>query len=137
MTFGKGRPKITYDKSAKEPTLTVGQRVMVHMPTELQGKTWKFARPFHGPFRVVALTPTNAEVRLIDEPRSDSMFVSLNRIRPCYEELPDTSWRGSTPRKYTPRQPPKDALTPASPPSEQQVYTGPMTRSRTQQQWNS
>ena len=27
------RQKITYDKSAKEPTLTVGQRVMVHMPT--------------------------------------------------------------------------------------------------------
>jgi len=70
---------------------------------EVQGTTWKFARPFHGPFRVVSLTPTNADVRLIDEPRSDSMFVSLSRVRPCYGELPDASWRRSTPKRYIPK----------------------------------
>ena len=50
------------DRHAKERPLTVGQRVMVCMPTEKQGDTWKFARPFHGPFRILSLTPTNAEV---------------------------------------------------------------------------
>ena len=57
--------KSSYDRHAKERPLMVGQRVMVRMPTEMQGKTWKFARPFHGPF---SLTPTNPEVRLVDEP---------------------------------------------------------------------
>lgn len=80
--------------------MKVGQRVMVHMPSELQGKTWKLARPYNGPFRVLKVTPTNAEVCLVGEPKSDSMCVSLTRIRPCYQELLDTSWRGSIPRKY-------------------------------------
>jgi len=130
------RQKANYDRKAKEPTLTVGQRVMVHMPNEVQGTTWKFARPFQGPFRVVSLTPTNAEVRLIDEPRSDSMFVSLSRVRPCYEELPDASWRGSTPKRYIPKQLSKDT-TPSCPSEQQQSYKGPMTRSRTLRSQNS
>ena len=119
------RQKLTYDRSAKECTVKVGQRVMVHMPSELQGKTWKFARPYHGPFRVLNVTPTNAEVRLVDDPKSDSMFVSMTRVRPCHDELPDTSWRGSIPRKYGSR---------PNPPTVQQTasYSGPMTRSRTQ-----
>ena len=57
------RQKTMYDKTAK---LKVGQRVMVHIPSEVQGKTWKFARPFYGPFRILSLTPTNEEVRLVD-----------------------------------------------------------------------
>ena len=80
----------------------VEQRVMVCMPTEIQGKTLKFARPFHGPFRIISLTATNAEVQLVDEPQSKSLFVSLNRVRTCYEELPDVSWKGSLLHKYTP-----------------------------------
>ena len=91
------RQKLTYDRSPKECTVKVGQRVMVHMPSELQGKTWKFARPYHGPFRVLNVTPTNAEVCLVNDPKSDSMFVSMTRVHPCHDELPDTSWRGSIP----------------------------------------
>ena len=87
--------KVTYDKAAKDPELEVGQHVMVHMPNEVQGRTGKFARPFHGPFRILSLTPTNAEVRLVNEPRSKSLFVSLSRVRKCHDELPDHSWRGS------------------------------------------
>ena len=94
--------KSNYDRHAKECPLMVGQRVMVCMPTEMQGKTWKFARPFHRPFRILTLTPTNAEVRIVDEPQSKSMFVSLNRFRTCYEELPDVLWKGLSPHKYTP-----------------------------------
>ena len=51
---------------------------MVHMPGEVKGKSWKLARPFHGPYRVLSLTPTNAEVRLVDRPTSESIFVALN-----------------------------------------------------------
>ena len=91
--------KSSYDRHAKERPLIVEQRVMVCMPTEIQGKTWKFARPFHGPSRIISLTPTNAEVRLVDEPQSKSLFVSLNRVR-----LPDVSWKRASLHKYTPTQ---------------------------------
>ena len=125
ITDKQKHQKSMYDRSAKEPNLEVGQRVMVHMPSEVQGKTWKFARPFHGPFRVLSLTPTNAEVRLVDEPKSQSIFVSLNRVRKCYEE----SWRGSTPRKYA--QIASDQQHRTIPQVVPDSYTGPMTRSRT------
>ena len=129
IKIAQDRHKKTYDRSAKESTLKVGQRVMVHMPSELQGKTWKFARPYHGPFRIIKLTPTNAEVQLIDEPSSATIFVSLSRIRPCYDELPDSSWKGISPSKYVPCKPVSSGC------KENKVnhtpYTGPMTRSRT------
>ena len=73
---------------------------MVYMPNEKKGTTWKLARPFYGPYRIVDITPTNAEVRLIDKPDGQSIFVALNRVRLCYPELPDKSWSGKT-RKRT------------------------------------
>ncbi len=48
------------------------------MPSETQGKNWKLARLFHGPYRVLKVTPSNAEVRLIDEPGGGSIFVALD-----------------------------------------------------------
>ena len=71
---------------------------------------------------------SNEEVRLVDEPQSKSMFVSLNRVRTCYEELPDVSWKGSSPQKYAPTQQPvqpKNTVQGRAVP-----YTGPVTRSR-------
>ena len=136
ISVAQGRQKRTYDHTAKEPTLEVGQRVMVHMPSELQGKTWKFARRFHGPFRIVSLTPTNAEVRLIDEPKSVPIFVPLSRVRACYEELPDVFWKGSSPHKYTPKQQKSTTIQPPTTSNSTFTpYSGPMTRSRTAISW--
>ena len=56
------RQKRNYDQRASEPNLKVGDRVLVYMPHEVRGNAWKFARPFHGPYRVISVTPTNAEV---------------------------------------------------------------------------
>ena len=134
IKLAQQRQKTTYDKSANEASLKVGQRVMVHMPSELKGDTWKFARPYHGPFRIKSLTPTNVEVQLIDEPNSAPLFVSLTRVRPCYSELPDTAWKGTSPGKYTPRTP---QLKPSNQPSTATgaaPYTGPITRSRAAKQ---
>ena len=86
--------KLQYDRTAKDPGLRLGDRVMVYMPSEVQGKDRKLARPFHGPYRVVSLTPTNAEVVLVDLPREPSIFVALHRVRRCYEEMEDVSWTG-------------------------------------------
>ena len=83
--------KHQYDKHSKELTLSVGDRVMVYMPHSVSGKAWKLVRPFYGPYRVLSLTTTNAEVAKLD---SESIFVALNRVRLCYPELPSKSWSG-------------------------------------------
>ena len=89
--------KIQYDHHAKKSEVRAGDRVMVFMPSEVQGKERKLARPYHGPYRVLKATPTNVEVTLIDCPEDPSIFVSLSRVRRCYDEMDDVSWTG--PRK--------------------------------------
>ena len=66
---------------------------------QFRAKNWKLARPFYGPYRILSLTPTNAEIRLVDKPNDPAIFVSLNRIRPCYSELGDKSWSGKATRR--------------------------------------
>ena len=92
--------------------MKVGDRIMVHMPGSVKGKAWKLVRPFHGPYRVVSVTPTNAEVRLVDQPGADAIFVSLSRVRPCYSEMADVSWSGSNKsQKKNKKQANKDVTT--------------------------
>ena len=67
---------------------------MVYMPGDVTGKSWKLARPYHGPFRILILTPTNAEVQLIEKPGNPSLFVALGRLRRRYPEMTDASWTG-------------------------------------------
>ena len=98
---------------------------MVHMPGDLQGKDHKLARPFHGPYRVLKVTPTNAEVVLIAQPKEPSIFVALNRIRVCYPEQTDEAWTG--PQKQRKRKKKAKAV-------EEKLSrpcTGPVTRSQT------
>ena len=121
--------KKQYDHNAKEPKLRIGDRVMVHMPGEIQGATWKLARPFHGPYRVVSLTPTNAEVVLVDKPKEPSIFVSLSRIRLCYEEMPDISWTGPKCKRRYQRKEKKQDATSAQPTNAPLQRSGPVTRS--------
>ena len=57
---------------------------MVFMPAKTQGRDRKLARPYRGPYQVLNVTPTNVEVSLIDRPKDPYIFVSLNRVTPCY-----------------------------------------------------
>ena len=68
--------------------------IMVHFPSQVTGKAWKFSRPFFGPYKVLSLMPTNAEVQLLNAPQDQPIFVSLSRVRPCYEEMSDEIWAG-------------------------------------------
>ena len=53
---------------------------MVYMPREVTGKDRRLARPrYHGPYRITALTPTNAEVKLIENTGDLSIFVAIDR----------------------------------------------------------
>ena len=60
------KQKAFYDRQSKSLPYRVGDRVMVFMPSEVTGKDRKLARPYHGPFRIIHLTPNNAEVQLIE-----------------------------------------------------------------------
>ena len=58
------KQKLFYDRHSAESTYHSGDRVVVYMPREVTGKDRKLARPYHRPYHIVALTPTNAEVKL-------------------------------------------------------------------------
>ena len=120
--------KKMYDRKAKESDLRVGERVMVLMPSETQGKDWKLARPFYGPYRVLKVTPTNVEVCLVDQSKGDSIFVALDRVRRCYSEQGDATWTGHKKkcrRKSKKLIQPDEVETAAVQPTER----GPVTRS--------
>ena len=129
------KQKQQYDKRSKDVKLKVGDRVMVHMKGTIKGKAWKFSRPYHGPYRVVTVTGSNAEVRLVDDPAADSIFVSLDRVKPCYPELPDISWTGHTKRKAHKNKDSKEQDNRSSKNQEEarEPYIGPITRSRSKQ----
>ena len=105
---------------------------MVHMPGTVKGKAWKFARAFYSPYRIITVTPTNAEVRLVDKPDDDTIFVALDRLRSCPGELKDISWTGHS-QKRARRSKKAQSTSASSQPDRQHPYTGPTTRSRAQQ----
>ena len=74
---------------------------MIHMPAAALGKSWRLAHPYHGPYKVSSVTPTNIEAKLVDNVNAKSILVAVNRIKPCAANLPDTTWTGAKKkRKY-------------------------------------
>lgn len=100
---------------------------MVHMPINASGKDRKLACPYHGPYRILAITPTNAKVKLVDCVDDRSIFVALDRLRRCYPELPDTSWTGRQRKTHKRKSKPKVAGDIAST-VPQPKTTGPVSR---------
>ena len=88
---------------------------------------------------MIALTSTNAEVRLISSPKSDSIFVVLDRIRACPAEMTDETWTGlnpARPRCVCKRGQPHSSNTKEQCMSKEREYTGPITRSMTRKPEN-
>jgi hypothetical protein len=98
---------------------------MVLMPSEAKGEKWKLAWPFHGPFRVLTVTSTNAEVRLVDDPKAVPIFVALDQVCICYPELTDVTWTGRSKRRMVMRSKKTNSV------STPHVRAGPVTRSMT------
>ena len=122
----QSKQKKAYDRKANDHHFQVGDRVMIHMPGTVAGKSWKLARPYHGPYRVISVTPTNVEARLVDDVDADSIFVSVNRVRLCPPNLPDNVWIG---KKKHRRSRPQNVV--VERPTER---AGPVTRSMTSAQ---
>ena len=92
---------------------------MVHMKGTVKGME---ILTYHGPYRVVTVTGTNAEVHLVDDPTADSIFVSLDRVKPCYPELPDISWTGHMKRKAHKNNDPKEQDSRSSENQKKAIY---------------
>ena len=81
----QARQKRHFHCKSSDSKLKVGDRVMVSLHGAAQRKAWKLARPYFGPYQIVALTPTNAEIRSVNQSDgSETLFMSLDRVRPCY-----------------------------------------------------
>ena len=83
-------------KTLQLRTYRVGERVVFYMPSEVTGKNRKLARPYHGLYPFVAVTPPMQKWSWSSEPVSHlhPIFVAINRLRKCYRELSDTCWTG-------------------------------------------
>ena len=75
--IAQAKQKQQYDKHTKESPVKGKLEIESYMPKSVKGKAWKLVRPFHGPYRVLSVTPTkfNVEVRLVDQPGADAIFV--------------------------------------------------------------
>ena len=95
------RQKKQHDKKSRMPIFSEGDRVFVFMPAAKSCKAYKFARPFHGPYRIVKLYDNGADVRPIDRPQETPIRVPFDRLRVCPEEVPNESWPPKTVRPST------------------------------------
>ena len=87
------KQKEYYDRRAKPPRFRVGDRVFLFKPADKSGPLRKFARPYHGPYRVVEMDCNTAQIRHVDKPEGDTMLVALDHLRYCPEELvPDNDF---------------------------------------------
>ena len=104
------RQKTVYDRKSRPPKIQEGERVFLFKPAEKRGKARKFARPFHGPYRVVQIDSNTAMIRRVDKPGEEPILVALERLRRCPEEVGDDCWppdktRGRPKAHHQPEQP--------------------------------
>lgn len=78
---------------AKGPELSAGDQVMVYMTSEVQGKKEEVS-PVHS-MAPADVTPTDAEVVLVDHTREPSILLALSCAYRCYKEKNKKSWTGS------------------------------------------
>ena len=92
ITRAQKRQKTSYDRRCRPPQFREGERVFLFKPAEKTGETGKFARPFHGPFRIIELESNTVKIRRVDRPGEEPILVALDRLRRCPEELADNYW---------------------------------------------
>ena len=87
----QGRQKQQHDRRAKSVEFKPGDRVFVFMPGAKRGKAYKFARAFHGPYRIIEIVENGVILKPIDRPQADPVRVALDHIRVCPTQVPDES----------------------------------------------
>ena len=82
----QAKQKVQYDKKSVCQPLPVKDRIMIHRTGQVQGKAWKFSQPYFGPYEVVGITPTNAEVQLLNHP-AVLCYCVCALGHPCYDVI--------------------------------------------------
>ena len=94
------RQKKQHDWKCNSPLYQPGEGVLVYMPAEKACKAHKFAKAFHGPYRVVDTFSNGVEVRPVNKPQADTIRMALNRVRRCVaDEFWPTRQKAATVRK--------------------------------------
>ena len=78
---------------------------------------------------MVSLTVTNAEVKLIENPKEFSIFVALDQLRKCYPEQSNATWTGR--KRKSKRSSKRVQPTSSECPSDGVRTVGPVMRSMT------
>ena len=92
VTKAQRRQKKFYDQKSRPGRFSVGERVFLFKPAEKTGKKRKFAKPFHGPYRIVEIGENTAKVRRVDQPEEEPILVAQERLRWCPVEITDECW---------------------------------------------
>lgn len=87
--------KHQHDKKSTSQDIIVGDRVMV-LRSQLQiGETRKLASPFHGPYRVIRVTPTNADIIPVDDNAAKPETIHKNKLSKAHPALRPNTWLGA------------------------------------------
>ena len=84
-----------HDNKAKDPKIAVGDQVFVYFLSKKKGKSYKFARPFQGPYLVQKVYSNGIQLKRIGHPRSNPLRVALNRVCRCPRELAESEVNSS------------------------------------------
>ena len=91
---------------SKDPRLRVGDWVLVRFPAEETGKARKLSRPWHGPYRVVAVANPDVSITKVYFPQDGTICVHQSWVRMCPPEFPGGFfWYGEGGRR--PGRPPR------------------------------
>ena len=66
--------------------------MFVYMTGAKQTKAYKFARAFHGPYRIKEVMETGVVVQPVDKPNQEPIRLAMDRVRRCPHQIPDTFW---------------------------------------------
>lgn len=79
--------KKQHDKFVRNNKFAEGDVVFPYDPSLKTGKAYKFAKPFHGPYKIVHFVRGGAEIQLVAKPKSKLIRVAFNRLQHCPKEI--------------------------------------------------
>nr|CAD2202708.1 unnamed protein product [Meloidogyne enterolobii] len=81
------RAKTQYDKLVRNPTVTVGDRVLLRNYAGKIGTSKKFHMPWKGVFRVVKIDGVHVTIVSCNSPQGTPRKVHINQLKKCFEAL--------------------------------------------------
>nr|CAD2193280.1 unnamed protein product [Meloidogyne enterolobii] len=92
------RAKTQYDKLVRNPTILVGDRVLLRNYTGKVGTSKKFHMPWKGLFRVTKIDGVLVTILSCTSPQSNPRVVHINQIKKYYEESGPPNTQNSLPQ---------------------------------------